>query len=72
MFDACIANAHRTYGHGFSSSGRMNMRNAKYTHDFGPLDSSVLMSYLQESQSSVYSSLGKTERDARSDLAFDT
>ncbi len=25
-------------GTAFSSTGRMNMRNAKYTHDFGPLD----------------------------------
>ena len=35
---ACCQQRTARMGTAFSSSGRMNMRNAKYTHDFGPLD----------------------------------
>lgn len=39
MFDCVLPTRTARMGTAFSSSGRMNMRNAKYTHDFGPLDS---------------------------------
>ena len=38
MFDCVLPTRTGRMGTAFSSSGRMNMRNAKYTHDFGPLD----------------------------------
>ena len=38
MFDCVLPTRTARMGTAFSSSGRMNMRNAKYTHDFGPLD----------------------------------
>lgn len=39
MFDCVLPTRTARMGTAFSSSGRMNMRNAKFTHDFGPLDS---------------------------------
>lgn len=38
MFDCVLPTRTARMGTAFSSAGRMNMRNAKYTHDFGPLD----------------------------------
>ncbi|MBQ9001608.1 MAG: tRNA guanosine(34) transglycosylase Tgt [Eggerthellaceae bacterium] len=38
MFDCVLPTRTGRMGTVFSSQGRMNMRNAKYTHDFGPLD----------------------------------
>lgn len=38
MFDCVLPTRTARMGTAFSSQGRMNMRNAKYTHDFGPLD----------------------------------
>ncbi|MBR3181950.1 MAG: tRNA guanosine(34) transglycosylase Tgt, partial [Eggerthellaceae bacterium] len=38
MFDCVLPTRTGRMGTAFSSQGRMNMRNAKYTHDFGPLD----------------------------------
>lgn len=38
MFDCVLPTRTARMGTAFSSTGRMNMRNAKYTHDFGPLD----------------------------------
>lgn len=38
MFDCVLPTRTARMGTAFSSSGRMNMRNAKYTHDFSPLD----------------------------------
>ena len=38
MFDCVLPTRTGRMGTAFSSSGRMNMRNAKYTRDFGPLD----------------------------------
>lgn len=38
MFDCVLPTRTARMGTAFSSSGRMNMRNAKYTHDFTPLD----------------------------------
>lgn len=38
MFDCVLPTRTARMGTAFSSSGRMNMRNAKFTHDFGPLD----------------------------------
>lgn len=38
MFDCVLPTRTARMGTAFSSSGRMNMRNAKYSHDFGPLD----------------------------------
>ena len=39
MFDCVLPTRTGRMGTAFSSQGRMNMRNAKYAHDFGPLDS---------------------------------
>ena len=39
MFDCVLPTRTARMGKAFSSPGRMNMRNAKYLHDFGPLDS---------------------------------
>lgn len=39
MFDCVLATRTGRMGTAFSSQGRMNMRNAAYTRDFGPLDS---------------------------------
>ena len=39
MFDCVLPTRTGRMGTAFSSQGRMNMRNAKYTRDFGPLDS---------------------------------
>ena len=39
MFDCVLPTRTARMGTAFSHTGRMNMRNAKYTHDFGPLDS---------------------------------
>ena len=33
-----LADAHRAHGTAFSSAGRMNLKNAQYARDFGPLD----------------------------------
>ena len=38
MFDCVLPTRTGRMGTAFSSTGRMNMRNAKYTHDHGPLD----------------------------------
>ena len=38
MFDCVLPTRTARMGTAFSSQGRMNMRNAKYVHDFGPLD----------------------------------
>lgn len=38
MFDCVLPTRTARMGTAFSSQGRMNMRNAKYSHDFGPLD----------------------------------
>ena len=38
MFDCVLPTRTGRMGTAFSSTGRMNMRNAKYTHDFSPLD----------------------------------
>jgi queuine tRNA-ribosyltransferase len=38
MFDCVLPTRTARMGTAFSSQGRMNMRNAKYTRDFGPLD----------------------------------
>ena len=38
LFDCVLPTRTARMGTAFSSAGRMNMRNAKYTHDFGPLD----------------------------------
>lgn len=38
MFDCVLPTRTARMGTAFSSQGRMNMRNAKYIHDFGPLD----------------------------------
>lgn len=38
MFDCVLPTRTARMGTAFSSSGRMNMRNAKFKHDFGPLD----------------------------------
>ncbi len=38
MFDCVLPTRTGRMGTAFSSQGRMNMRNAKYKHDFGPLD----------------------------------
>ncbi len=38
MFDCVLPTRTARMGTAFSSTGRMNMRNAKYLHDFGPLD----------------------------------
>lgn len=40
MFDCVLPTRTARMGTAFSSTGRMNMRNAKYVHDFGPLDES--------------------------------
>lgn len=39
MFDCVLPTRTARMGTAFSSCGRMNMRNAKYIHDFNPLDS---------------------------------
>ena len=38
MFDCVLPTRTARMGTAFSSAGRMNMRNAKFTRDFGPLD----------------------------------
>ena len=38
MFDCVLPTRTARMGTAFSSRGRMNMRNAKFKHDFGPLD----------------------------------
>lgn len=38
MFDCVLPTRTARMGTAFSSAGRMNMRNARYTKDFGPLD----------------------------------
>ena len=38
MFDCVLPTRTARMGTAFSSTGRMNMRNAKYTHDHSPLD----------------------------------
>ena len=38
MFDCVLPTRTARMGTAFSSTGRMNMRNAKYAHDLGPLD----------------------------------
>ena len=38
MFDCVLPTRTARMGTAFSSTGRMNLRNAQYTHDFGPLD----------------------------------
>ena len=38
MFDCVLPTRTARMGTAFSSAGRMNMRNAKYARDFGPLD----------------------------------
>ena len=38
MFDCVLPTRTARMGTAFSSTGRMNMRNAKYARDFGPLD----------------------------------
>ncbi len=38
MFDCVLPTRTARMGTAFSSAGRMNMRNAQYIHDFGPLD----------------------------------
>jgi queuine tRNA-ribosyltransferase len=38
MFDCVLPTRTARMGTAFSSQGRMNLRNAKFTHDFGPLD----------------------------------
>lgn len=38
LFDCVLPTRTARMGTAFSSTGRMNMRNAKFTHDFGPLD----------------------------------
>ena len=38
MFDCVLPTRTARMGTAFSSAGRMNMRNAKYIHDFSPLD----------------------------------
>lgn len=38
MFDCVLPTRTARMGTAFSSTGRMNMRNAQYIHDFGPID----------------------------------
>ncbi len=38
MFDCVLPTRTARMGTAFSSTGRMNMRNAQYARDFGPLD----------------------------------
>ncbi len=38
MFDCVLPTRTARMGTAFSSTGRMNMRHAKYVHDFGPID----------------------------------
>lgn len=39
MFDCVLPTRTARMGTAFSHEGRMNMRNARFVHDFGPLDS---------------------------------
>lgn len=48
MFDCVLPTRTARMGTAFSSSGRMNMRNAKYTHDFSPLDPQCTCKTCQE------------------------
>ena len=47
MFDCVLPTRTGRMGTAFSSTGRMNMRNAKYTRDFGPLDPACTCSTCQ-------------------------
>ncbi len=47
MFDCVLPTRTARMGTAFSHEGRMNMRNAKYVHDFGPLDSQCTCSVCQ-------------------------
>ena len=48
MFDCVLPTRTARMGTAFSSTGRMNMRNAKYVHDFGPLDDKCSCSTCQQ------------------------
>lgn len=47
MFDCVLPTRTARIGTAFSSTGRMNMRNAKYTRDYGPLDPACTCSTCQ-------------------------
>lgn len=47
MFDCVLPTRTARMGTAFSSTGRMNMRNSKYTHDFTPLDPNCTCSTCQ-------------------------
>ena len=47
MFDCVLPTRTARMGTAFSSTGRMNMRNAKYARDFGPLDPTCTCSTCQ-------------------------
>lgn len=47
LFDCVLPTRTARMGTAFSSTGRMNMRNAKYTRDFGPLDAACSCSTCQ-------------------------
>ncbi|MEA5018978.1 MAG: tRNA guanosine(34) transglycosylase Tgt [Gordonibacter sp.] len=47
MFDCVLPTRTARMGTAFSSTGRMNMRNAKYTRDYGPLDPACTCSTCQ-------------------------
>lgn len=47
MFDCVLPTRTARMGTAFSSTGRMNMRNAKFIHDFGPLDANCTCSTCQ-------------------------
>ena len=60
MFDCVLPTRTARMGTAFSSSGRMNMRNAKYVHDFGPLDPHCTCSTCQNYSRSYLRHLVKT------------
>lgn len=47
MFDCVLPTRTARMGTAFSSTGRMNMRNAKYSNDFGPIDDKCKCSVCQ-------------------------
>ena len=64
MFDCVLPTRTARMGTAFSSTGRMNMRNAKFTRDFGPLDAACTCD-VPKSQSRLHPPPREAERDAR-------
>ena len=69
MFDCVLPTRTARMGTAFSSAGRMNLKNAQYARDFGPLDPACTCSTCTAVLARLHQASREHEGDARLDPA---